>query len=54
MKFDEYIDIERGDRLQVERRSDRAADGYRSITLSAFIRLIVSMTSFMPTLREFR
>ena len=27
MKFDEYIDIERGDRLQVERRSDRAADG---------------------------
>ena len=27
---------------------------YRSITPSAFIRLIVSMTSFMPTLREFR
>jgi hypothetical protein len=27
---------------------------YRSITPSACIRLIVSMTSFMPTLREFR
>ena len=26
VKFNEYVDIKRGDRLEVERRSDRAAD----------------------------